>query len=135
VKRVAIIYIATLIILVPLDLLVLGTVGRKLFDSHVGDMLVTSPRLLPAALFYALYAAGVVVFVNGAAPANWPANAAFGGMFGLFCYATFELTNMSILRQWSWAVVIPDIVWGSMLTAITAMVAGLVASWLISATA
>jgi uncharacterized membrane protein len=77
----------------------------------------------------------VVVFVNGAATANWATNAAFGGLFGLFCYATFELTNMSILRQWSWAVVIPDVIWGSALTAITATAAGMIANWLISASA
>ena len=68
-------------------------------------------------LFYLLYVAGIVVFVNSAAPGNWQHNALYGALFGLFCYATFELTNMALLRHWEWAVVVPDIVWGATVTA------------------
>ena len=55
---------------------------------------------------------GSAVFVNGAAPADWLHNLLYGALFGLFCYATFELTNMALLKHWEWAVVVPDIAWG-----------------------
>ena len=67
-KRFAIIYCSTLIILLPLDFLFLGTVGKKLFADNVSDMTLATPRVAPAIVFYVLYLAGIVVFVNGDAP-------------------------------------------------------------------
>ena len=96
-KRSIIVYLATAIVLLPLDLLFLGTIGKKLFNEHVGDMVQQSPRVIPAVLFYVVYLVGVVVFVNGPAPSAWRENLFYGGLFGLSCYATFELTNMAVL--------------------------------------
>jgi uncharacterized membrane protein len=50
-------------VLVPVDFLFLGMVAKGFFTSEVGDML-GEVRLLPAVLFYLLYVAGVLVFVN-----------------------------------------------------------------------
>jgi uncharacterized membrane protein len=130
-KRFAIIYLSTLVILLPVDLLFLGAVGKKLFADNVGDMTLSTPRLAPAILFYVIYLAGIVVFVNGTTPADWTHNVKFGALFGLFCYATFELTNMALLKHWEWAVVMPDIAWGAALTAIAASVGGLLAEWIL----
>uniref|UniRef100_Q07KD6 DUF2177 family protein n=1 Tax=Rhodopseudomonas palustris (strain BisA53) TaxID=316055 RepID=Q07KD6_RHOP5 len=129
--RTAIIYLSTLAVLLPLDFLFLGTIGKKLFDANVGDMILQSPRMAPAVLFYLIYVAGILVFVNSAAPGNWQHNALYGALFGLFCYATFELTSMALLRHWEWAVVVPDIIWGSAVTAIAASLGGLLAQWLL----
>lgn len=129
--RLAIIYLSTLAVLLPLDFLFLGTIGKKLFDAHVGDMILQSPRAAPAVLFYLIYAAGILVFVNGATPGNWQHNALYGALFGLFCYATFELTSMAMLRHWEWAVVVPDMIWGSAVTAVAASLGGLLAQWLL----
>jgi uncharacterized membrane protein len=129
-KRFAIIYLSTLVILLPVDLLFLGAVGKKLFADNVGDMTLATPRMAPAILFYVIYLAGVVVFVNGATPSDWMHNVKYGALFGLFCYATFELTNMALLKHWEWAVVVPDIAWGAVLTAIAAAVGGLLAEWI-----
>jgi uncharacterized membrane protein len=128
-KRFAIVYLSTLIVLLPLDFLFLGAVGKKLFADNVGDMVLTTPRMAPALLFYVLYLAGVVVFVNGGDPSNWAHNLLYGALFGLFCYATFELTNMSLLKHWEWAVVVPDVAWGAALTAVSAALGGLLANW------
>lgn len=125
-----IVYLSTLVILLPLDFAFLGTVGQKMYASHVGNLMLDTPRLPAAILFYALYLAGVVVFVNGANPSNWSGNLLFGALFGLFCYSTFALTNMAILKQWQWALVIPDVAWGTVLTAVAASLGGLLASWI-----
>ncbi len=122
---------STFVILLPLDFLFLGTIGKKLFADNVGDMVLTTPRMTPAILFYVLYLAGIVVFVNGGGPSNWAHNLLYGALFGLFCYATFELTNMSLLKHWEWAVVVPDIAWGAVLTAVAAAVGGLLANWIL----
>jgi uncharacterized membrane protein len=130
VKRFAIVYLSTLVILLSLDFLFLGAVGKKLFADNVGDMTLAGPRVAPTIIFYVLYLVGVVIFVNGSAPANWTHSLQFGALFGLFCYATFELTNMALLKHWEWTVVVPDIAWGAVLTAVSAALGGLLAEWI-----
>jgi uncharacterized membrane protein len=117
VSRYAVLYLATLVILIPLDFLFLGVFAKAFFVSEVGDML-GEVRLAPAILFYLLYVAGVVVFVNGAATATWQSTALYGALFGLFCYATFDLTSLALLKHWSWAVAVVDASWGAAVTAI-----------------
>jgi len=129
VNRYAVLYLATLMILLPLDLLFLGVLAKGLFVSEVGDML-GEVRVLPAILFYLLYGAGIVVFVNGAAAATWQSTALYGALFGLFCYATFELTSLAMLKQWSWAVAAVDMSWGVVVTAVSSTAGLLMANWL-----
>src|ERR1700743_1980068 len=133
-KRFAIVYLSTLVILLPLDFLFRGVVGKKLFANNVGDMTLTPPRMLPAVLFYIIYLCGIVAFVNGNAPSSWMSNLLYGALFGLVCYATFELTNMSLLQHWEWTVVGPDVIWGAILTAISSSLGGVLAHWILSKT-
>jgi uncharacterized membrane protein len=40
---------------------------------------------------------------------------------------------MALLKHWKWAVMLlPDIVWGAVLTALAASVGGLFASWILT---
>ena len=128
-KRHAILYLATLIVMVPIDFLFLGTVAKSFFTSQVGDMLGTV-RLAPAILFYLLHAVGIVIFVSGSDGATWQSALLYGALFGFFCYATFELTSMSLLKHWTWPVVIVDIAWGAFVTAVSSALGLLIANWL-----
>lgn len=85
-----------------------------------------------AILFYGIYLIGVTVLVNGDAPSNWTRNAFMGAILGLAAYATFELTNMALLKSWSWSIVVPDLIWGTALTAITGALGGLLAAWIMA---
>jgi uncharacterized membrane protein len=62
---------------------------------------------------------GVVIFVSHSAR-NFQSTLLSGAMFGLFCYATFDLTSLALLKHWSWAVAAVDISWGAIVTAISA---------------
>jgi uncharacterized membrane protein len=119
VKRYAILYLATLIVIIPIDFLFLGTVAKSFFTAQVGDML-GEIRLAPAILFYLLYVVGILVFVNGSPNATWQTTLLYGALFGLFCYATFELTSLSLLKHWTWTVVVVDVSWGTFVTAVSA---------------
>ena len=120
-KRYVILYLATLIVIIPIDFLFLGTVARGFFTSQVGDML-GDIRLAPAILFYLLYVVGILVFVSAPATATWQSALLYGALFGLFCYATFELTSLSLLKHWTWPVVAVDVCWGTFVTAVSAMI-------------
>jgi uncharacterized membrane protein len=130
VKRYAILYLATLIVLIPVDFLFLGTVARSFFTSQVGDML-GEIRLAPAILFYLLYVAGILIFVSGSPDATWQSTLLYGALFGFFCYSTFELTSLSLLRHWTWAVVIVDVSWGTFVTAVSSTLGLMIANWIL----
>lgn len=128
-NRYAVLYLVTLVIMVPIDFLFLGVVAKGLFTSQVGSML-GEVRLFPAVLFYLLYVAGMMVFASGGAAATWQSTLLYGALFGFFCYMTFELTSMALLKNWSWIVVIVDIAWGTFVTAVTSTAGLLVTNWL-----
>jgi uncharacterized membrane protein len=51
-----------------------------------------------------------------------------GGVFGLVAYGTYDLTSFAILRGWPANVTIADMVWGLVLTGVTAAIATAVTS-------
>ncbi|MGL4555990.1 MAG: DUF2177 family protein [Afipia sp.] len=128
-KRNAVLYLATLLVIVPIDFLFLGLIAKGFFTSQVGEMLGTI-RLAPAILFYLLYVAGILIFVSAPAAAVWQSTLLYGALFGFFCYATFELTSLSLLKHWTWPVVVVDVAWGTFVTAVASTVGLLVANWL-----
>jgi uncharacterized membrane protein len=129
-KRYAVLYLATLIVLIPIDFLFLGMVAKGFFTSQVGDML-GEIRLAPAILFYLLYVAGVVVFVSGPLDAIWQTTLLYGALFGLFCYATFDLTSLSLLKHWTWPVAVVDVSWGAFVTALSSTAGLLIANQIV----
>lgn len=129
-NRYAVLYLATLFVLIPLDFLFLGVVARDFFTSQVGNML-GELKLVPAALFYLLYVIGVLVFVSGSPSSTWQSTLLFGALFGFFCYATFDLTSLALLRNWSWAVAVVDVSWGAVVTAVSSTAGLLIANWLV----
>ena len=129
-NRYAMLYLVTLFVLIPLDFLFLGIVARGFFTSQVGNML-GEIKLVPAVLFYLLYVVGIIIFVSGASNASVQSTLLYGALFGLFCYATFDLTSLSLLRHWSWPVAIVDVSWGAIVTAVSSTAGLLVANWLV----
>lgn len=128
-SRYAVLYAATLVVLLALDIPFLGLVAKGFFQAQVGDML-GEVRLSPAILFYLIYVAGVLIFVSGGAGVTWRTTLPYGALFGLMCYATFELTSMSLLKHWSWPVVALDVGWGVVVTAVSSTAGLLLADWL-----
>jgi uncharacterized membrane protein len=102
---------------------------QELFTSQVGDML-GAVRLAPAILFYLLYVVGILIFVSGSPDATWQSTLLYGALFGLFCYATFDLTSLSLLRHWTWPVAIVDVSWGSFVTAVSTTRGLIIANWI-----
>ena len=129
-SRYLVLYLTTLAVLTALDFLFLGLVAKGFFAAQVGDML-GEIKPVPAVLFYLLYVAGVLIFVSGSASATWQATLVYGALFGLFCYATFDLTSLALLKHWSWAVAAVDVSWGAAVTAISASAGLMVANWIV----
>lgn len=109
-------YIMTLVPFVVLDGLWLGLVAPKFYRSQIGFIMTKNPNWIAAVAFYLLYIAGMVVFVTGRE--GTPMQAALrGALFGLVCYATYDLTNLATLEGWPVLVTVVDLCWGAFLTA------------------
>jgi uncharacterized membrane protein len=130
VNRYIVLYLVTLVVLTVLDFLFLGVFAKGFFTGQVGDML-GELKPVPAVLFYLLYIVGVLIFVSGGAGATTQTTLLYGALFGLFCYATFDLTSLALLKHWSWAVAAVDIGWGAVVTAVSSTAGLLVADWLV----
>jgi uncharacterized membrane protein len=130
VNRYIVLYLVTLVVLMALDFLFLGVLAKGFFTGQVGDML-GELKPVPAVLFYLLYVVGVLIFVSGGAGATTQTTLLYGALFGLFCYATFDLTSLALLKHWSWAVAAVDIGWGAVVTAVSSTAGLLVANWLV----
>lgn len=128
-KRNIVLYLVTLMVLMVLDFLFLGVLAKGFFVSQVGDM-VAEVKALPAILFYLLYVVGVLIFVSTRATTR-RSTLLYGALFGLFCYATFDLTSLALLKHWSWAVAAVDIGWGAVVTAVSSTAGLLVANRLL----
>ncbi|MHA7850070.1 DUF2177 family protein [Roseovarius sp.] len=115
-------YLVTAGVFLILDAIMLSTIMKPLFESHIGDLMADELRLGPAALFYLVYVAGVLWFVSlPALRADAPGTALLtGAALGVLAYGTYEFTNLATLRGWSWRMVIADVTWGAVLTGVSA---------------
>jgi len=124
IKRSLIAYAGTAGVMLVLDALWLGLVATGWYRQGIGHLMADEPRLGVAALFYLLYAVGVVVFVVApqGPPRSWGTTLGLAALFGLIAYATYDLTNLATLRDWPLGLSLLDMAWGAVVT--TAAAAG-----------
>ena len=103
-----------------LDLTWLGVVAGGIYDRLLGGLKAKDAYLPAAGLFYAMYIAAVVAHAVLGATSRSSALRR-GAALGFVCYATYELTNWAVLRDWPAKLVPIDIAWGIVLTAVAAL--------------
>lgn len=118
-----ILYLTTFVLFLAVDYVGLSYIVSPIFRQDVGHLMQDDFRVLPAFFFYAFFMLVLLWFVS------WPAmtsdkslmwvlgNAA---LIGALAYGTYEFTNLAILKDWTWRMVIIDGVWGTCLTAVAA---------------
>ena len=116
------IYFSFLIALIAIDLVWLLGVAKNLYRNEMGDLMASEPKLLAGLAFYLLYALGVCIFViiPALSKQSWIYALQYGALFGLFCYMTYDLTNLAVVRNFPTQLAFIDIAWGSFVTALCA---------------
>lgn len=115
-------YVTTAVIFLALDVIGLKYLIRPVFETHIGPLLLETPRWGPAAIFYLFYIAALLWLVS------WPSYqtgdlarlALNAAIFGAVTYGTYEFTNLATLKDWSWSQVWLDLGWGIALTTVAA---------------
>jgi len=122
-------YLVALLTMAGLDYVWLTNTSASLYRHDLGALLADDPKMGVAVIFYLLYAAGIVIFAVRPAltAADWRMAALYGALFGLFAYATYDLTNFATLKVWTLRVTVLDIGWGAVVTAAAASAGALAA--------
>jgi uncharacterized membrane protein len=117
-------YIATALAFLGFDAIWLSLSASRLYKPQLKGLLLDKFNMAPAAAFYLLYVAGILLFAvfPALATGRWTTALGRGAALGLVAYATYDLTNAATLRGWSTTVTIADLCWGTALTALAATV-------------
>lgn len=115
-------YGVSIVVFLAIDAVWLGVIARDLYRQEIGELLRPDPRWGAAALFYALFVAGIVIFVTQPALARGSLGRAvgYGALFGLITYATYDLTNLAVLRGFTVKVTVIDLIWGAAISSTVA---------------
>ena len=124
------IYAATFVSLLLLDALWLGVVARAWYRDGIGHLMAATPNWGAAAAFYLLYPIGLAVFAVLPSGGDWLRALTLGALFGLFCYGTYDLSNLATLRDWPLSLTLVDMAWGAVVSAAGASVGAWVLRWL-----
>ena len=113
-----------------IDMIWLVLVARKFYKQQIGFLMRTDIIWPAAIIFYLLFIAGLVTFVIGPAVEkhSWMHALIYGAFFGLVTYATYDLTNLSTLKDWPLLVTIVDLIWGMVLAASVSVVTYLISA-------
>lgn len=118
-------YLAAAFVMVAVDMLWLGLIARTFYRDGIGHLMAEQPKIAAAVAFYVLYALGLLVFALAPQADNpaWGRTILMGGLFGFFAYATYDLSNLAMLRNWPVRLALVDMAWGTLISA-TAAAAG-----------
>jgi len=118
-------YFTTLVVMGLLDGAWISFALSKIYKPGIGHLMTATPVVPAAVAFYLLYAAGVTYLI--VLPAAGTGSALVrGGVLGLIAYGTYDLTSLAIMNGWPAYVTIADMIWGTILTGVTAALATLV---------
>ena len=100
------------------DFLWLGFIAKDFYRIRLG-YLMGDVNWIAAVLFYILFLLGLTFFATYPAATKGTLATAIvlGGLFGFFTYATYDLTNLATLKNWSLSLTIIDMLWGTFLGA------------------
>jgi len=114
-------YAIAIPIFVLCDLLWLGVIAKNFYRVQMGHLLGDTVWYA-AILFYLVFLVGLTFFASYPALLKGSVTTAvlLGGLFGFFTYATYDLTNLAVVRSWPVVLSFIDIVWGTVLGAVVA---------------
>lgn len=122
-------YAIALSVFFAIDMLWLGLVARNFYRSQIGHLMKPDVNWAAAIIFYLIFIGGLVIFVIVPAveKGSWTHAMLFGSLFGFVCYATYDLTNLAVAKDWPLLVTIVDLIWGTVLAATVSIITYMIA--------
>lgn len=126
----------TLISFLILDFTWIGLIANEFYKKNLGPLLRMNGTNLdvmwaPALVLYAIMVTGIIFFVFPFAKnSSYLHTFAYGAGFGLVLYATYDLTNYALVKDWPLNVTIVDMIWGAVLCGSTSLAMKFIASFI-----
>jgi len=113
-----------------IDMLWLGLIAKDFYAKQIGGLMKPNINWTAAIIFYLIFIAGVVVVVimPVVVKNSWSHAVLMGALFGFVCYATYDLTNLAVAKDWPVFVTIIDLIWGAVLAASVSVITYLIAT-------
>ena len=126
-------YALTIPVFFIIDLLWLGVIAKGFYQKNLKYILRPDVNWTAAIIFYLAYIVGILIFavLPGIERNSWHYAALWGALYGFFTYATYELTNLALIKDWPLNIVIVDIIWGVILCTVVATLSFYIAKWLV----
>jgi|SRR5688572_30694247 uncharacterized membrane protein len=114
-----------------LDALWLGLLMKNFYRERLAPIVRLAdggiaPNWPAAIVVYVLLGLGIALFVMPRASTVASA-AGYGALLGLVVYGVYDFTNYSTLRQWPFVLTLADTAWGTLASAVAAVVVRIVA--------
>jgi uncharacterized membrane protein len=89
--------------------------AKSFYQKHLGALLRSDINWAAALLLYVLISVGIVFFVvyPTLEKHSWTHALSHGAFLGLITYATYDLTNLATIKNWSLLLSVIDIAWGA----------------------
>jgi len=102
-----------------IDMVWLGLIAKNFYRGQIGSLMKSDVNWVAAIIFYLIFVVGLIIFVIKPAIENgsWIQALLLGALFGFVTYATYDLTNLALAKDWPLLVTIVDLAWGSFLAA------------------
>jgi uncharacterized membrane protein len=125
-------YLLTTVVFFIIDIAWIGGFAKKFYWGNMGSLLKDDINWAAALIFYLLYIIGIFVFaIMPAVKAESLQHAiVYGALFGFFCYATYDLTNLATMKGFPMKVAIVDMIWGVILTGSVATAGFYISRWM-----
>lgn len=117
-------YLVALPIFFILDLIWITLAAKDLFQKQVGSLMKPDVNWIAAFILYMLLVTGLVllVIIPSIEKNSWRHAALYGALFGLVTYATYDLTNLAILKNWPLGMALIDLAWGTVLALLVSLI-------------
>ena len=125
-------YLLTTLVFFAIDIAWIGGFAKKFYWGNMGSLLKDDINWAAALIFYLLYIVGIFVFAIMPAVKSDSVQDAiiYGALFGFFCYATYDLTNLATMKGFPLKVAIVDMIWGVILTGSVATAGFYITRWM-----
>ena len=125
-------YFASMIFMFILDLIWLSQLAKPIYARGIGHLMAAQPNLAYAALFYCVFVFGLTWYAVKPNVQSRGIKSTFlsGALFGFFIYASYDLTNLALLKNWPLGMSLIDMVWGTLLSGASASAGKIVYDWL-----
>ena len=115
----------SLVVFLGIDAIWISQVASPWMKKALPDIISSNPNFVAAFVFYVLYLSTLLILfiIPGISnKVSYQTLAWQSFLFGVTAYATYDLTNLTIIKNYPWTMAVADIVWGGILTMITALI-------------